>query len=44
MSGWRVKGAKRPRLAGAARSEARTRARRGEPLTRQERHTLTGRG
>ena len=37
VSGWRVKGAKRPRLAGAARSEARTRARRGEPLTRQER-------
>ena len=37
VSGWRVNGAKRPRLAGAARSEARTRARRGEPLTRQER-------
>ena len=35
LSGWRVKGATRPRLAGAARSpaRARTRARRGEPLT-----------
>jgi len=44
MSGWRVKGAKRHRLAGAARSVARTRARRGEPLTRQERATLADRG
>ena len=40
ISGGRVKGAKRPRLAGAARSAARTRARRGEPLTRPERPSL----
>ena len=40
IGGGRVKGAKRPRLAGAARSAARTRARRGEPLTRPERPSL----
>ena len=40
MSGRWVKGAKRPRLAGAARSAARTRDRRGEPLTHLERPTL----
>lgn len=34
LRAYRVKDAKRPRLAGAARSIARTRARRGESLTR----------